>query len=303
MKVFNFSKIVLKNTNYFSARLYSSNKTVNLSYDLTDKYNSPQALVIAHGLFASKENWRSLAKRINEQTKQKVYTVDLRNHGDSRPYMPSHTYIDLANDLQQFVNDIVIDKDKCDHITLMGHSMGGKTVMSMVLNDPVGPIDVDKIIVADISPSVSPSLINIKSYLDKMRSIDMNELATKIVKARKQVDEQLCQLPSLKKDIHQRQFLLTKLKEQNGKIMWNFNLEAIINHYQDIMNFPEFNNQFHSPTLFLGGEYSEYVTKKDIPIIEKYFTDYKFVTIPKAGHVIHFDNPIETIRAINNFIN
>lgn len=44
-------------------------------------------------------------------------------------------YIDMANDLENFVNKIVIEKDKCDHITLMGHSMGGKTVMSLVLKD------------------------------------------------------------------------------------------------------------------------------------------------------------------------
>jgi len=43
-----------------------------LSYDLNDKFNSNKALVIAHGLFASKASWRALARRINEKTGQKV---------------------------------------------------------------------------------------------------------------------------------------------------------------------------------------------------------------------------------------
>lgn len=50
---------------------------VDLSYDLNDKYNSSKALVIAHGLFASKASWRALARRINEHTKQKVFNFYL----------------------------------------------------------------------------------------------------------------------------------------------------------------------------------------------------------------------------------
>lgn len=43
--------------------------------------------------------------------------------------------------------------------------------------------------------------------------------------------------------------------------------------------------------------------KKDEPAIAKYFANYKIKTIPKAGHVIHFDNPTDTIQTINEFIN
>jgi pimeloyl-ACP methyl ester carboxylesterase len=59
----------------------------------------------------------------------------MRNHGQSRPYVDNMSYIDMANDLEHFINRKVVEKDKCDHITLMGHSMGGKASMSVVLND------------------------------------------------------------------------------------------------------------------------------------------------------------------------
>jgi hypothetical protein len=52
--------------------------------------------------------------------------------------------------------------------------------------------------VADIAPSISPSTINIKLYLEKMNSIDINSLDLNLHKARKQVDEILCELPVLK---------------------------------------------------------------------------------------------------------
>ena len=43
--------------------------------------------------------------------------------------------------------------------------------------------------------------------------------------------------------------------------------------------------------------------EKDEPDISKYFTNFKIVKIAKAGHVIHFDNPTDTIKTINEFIN
>ena len=60
-------------------------------------------------------------------TKKKIYTVDMRNHGDSLPYTENMTYKDMANDLRNFIDKIVLEKDQCypNSVTLMWHSMGG----------------------------------------------------------------------------------------------------------------------------------------------------------------------------------
>jgi abhydrolase domain-containing protein 11 len=125
--------------NYLSTSSVSSQKNVvNLSYDSNDKFNSKSALVIAHGLFASKSTWRAMARRINEATKQRVYTVDMRNHGNTAPYVDSMTYADMAGDLENFINKVVVEKDKCERVTIMGHSMGGKATMTLVLGEVKG---------------------------------------------------------------------------------------------------------------------------------------------------------------------
>ena len=49
--------------------------------------------------------------------------------------MDHMSYIDMSRDLNTFVNEVVIGKDNCEFITLMGHSMGGKTAMSLVLQN------------------------------------------------------------------------------------------------------------------------------------------------------------------------
>ena len=66
---------------------------------------------------------------------KKVYTIDLRNHGNTLPYFESMSYPEMAEDLHNFVKTIVIEKDKCKSVSLLGHSMGGKTAMNIVLND------------------------------------------------------------------------------------------------------------------------------------------------------------------------
>lgn len=70
--------------------------------------------------------------------------------------------------------------------------------MSLVLNDLNNQKLVDKLLVADIAPSVSPSTLNIRQFLNKMNSIDLSSLDHSVFKARKQVEEKLCELPALK---------------------------------------------------------------------------------------------------------
>jgi len=60
---------------------------------------------------------------------------------------------------------------------------------------------IDKLIVADIAPSMSPSSKNIESFLEKMNSINMSSLDKNLHKARKEVDLILCEIPILKEVI------------------------------------------------------------------------------------------------------
>ena len=94
-----------------------------------------------------------------------------------------------------------------------------------------------------------------------MREVDLEPLNTLgLFKAKKQVELKLCELDLLKNDPAQRQFIITRLIEKDGKISWGFNINAIINHLSDIMEFPNFNSKFEKPTLFMGGELSHYIT-------------------------------------------
>jgi hypothetical protein len=73
MKIILFLILYVSSKRHYSQR--QNENVIELSYDLNDKFNSNKALVIAHGLFASKASWRALARRINEKTGHKVRCI------------------------------------------------------------------------------------------------------------------------------------------------------------------------------------------------------------------------------------
>lgn len=102
------------------------------SYESTKSTNKDEIqppLLVNHGLFGSKANWNSLCKVFHQQTspQRKVIAIDARNHGDS-PHTNTHTYEHLAEDIKALYNQLKIKK-----AALLGHSMGGRTVMLFAL--------------------------------------------------------------------------------------------------------------------------------------------------------------------------
>lgn len=91
--------------------------------------SSVPPVVIMHGLYASARNMKSIARSIHLQSKpqRNVYILDARNHGQS-PHTDTHTYDDLTNDIAKFFADHMIKR-----AILMGHSMGGRTMMCVAL--------------------------------------------------------------------------------------------------------------------------------------------------------------------------
>ena len=98
-------------------------------------------IIILHGLFGSSDNWLTQAKLFAPL--YKVFSVDLRNHGQS-PHSDDFDYPSMVGDLNEFIQD-----QKISDPVIIGHSMGGKTAMNFAL---AHPDKISKLIVVDISP-------------------------------------------------------------------------------------------------------------------------------------------------------
>ena len=100
-----------------------------------------QPLIILHGLFGMLDNWGSIGRELSKY--YTVYLVDQRNHGKS-PHSMDFNYDLLAEDIKEFMTEVGLEKAH-----LIGHSMGGKSVMRFAQKYPAKCYS---IMVIDIAP-------------------------------------------------------------------------------------------------------------------------------------------------------
>ncbi|KAK8471803.1 hypothetical protein PHAVU_002G035500 [Phaseolus vulgaris] len=90
----------------------------------------PPTAVFLHGILGCRKNWGTFARRLaKEFPTWQFLLVDLRCHGDSTSIKKRgpHTVASAANDVLKLVRDLRITPR-----VLVGHSFGGKVVLSMV---------------------------------------------------------------------------------------------------------------------------------------------------------------------------
>lgn len=246
------------------------------------KSGQGEPLIILHGLFGSADNWFRIAKELEKDFT--LYLVDQRNHGDS-PHSDEWNYQVMAEDLKELMDDEALDS-----AYIMGHSMGGKTVMTFAMNYPA---KVKKMIVADIAPRFYP--LHHQRILEGLNAIPMGEL-----KSRKEADDILAKyinIPGI------RQFLLKSLgRDENGKFIWKINLPVITEKIGNVGEELKSATPFEKPTLFMGGVNSDYITEKDKEEIERLFPNSHVIYIKDAGHWLHAEQPAAVIETVKAFL-
>lgn len=240
------------------------------------------SLVILHGLFGSLDNWQSLAKKFGAYFT--VYILDQRNHGKS-PHFDEHNYVAMASDLKEF-----LDQEGIEETFLLGHSMGGKTVMQFAIQEPQY---IKKMIVADIAPKYYAP--HHHKEIKALSSVDFN-----IQKDRKAVQEKLEETLDNSGVVQFFMKALTWVEKE--KLGWKFNLKVLVEQNDNIGEALEGFAYFTNPTLFVRGENSNYITEDDIDTIEEIFPMAQYRTINNAGHWLHAENPQQFFDEVLNFL-
>lgn len=102
----------------------------------TNTVNPKPAIVNIHGILGSKRYFRSLNEPLARALNTDVYTVDLRNHGDS-PFAQPFNYLTFTKDIIHFIKKHIGDKRP---VKLMGFSLGGKVSLLTTLCPQVNAI-------------------------------------------------------------------------------------------------------------------------------------------------------------------
>jgi len=230
----------------------------------------PPVLVL-HGLLGSSRNWQSAGAEIASRG-FRVSAVDLRNHGAS-PWDDDCSYAALAADVAD-----LITRTFGGPVHLVGHSMGGKAAMRLVMDRPGL---VSRLTVVDIAP---------RDYPDRLRTefIAMASLDLASVTSRKDADARLA---ATVPDWGLRQFILTNLgQDGSGRWRWTVNREALTRSLPAILANPLAPGEtWGGPTRFIRGGKSGYVRDEDLAAIRAHFPSADVVTLPESGHNPHFD--------------
>lgn len=243
---------------------------MKLFYRKYGEGNTP--LLILHGIFGSSDNWITFARSL-DQSLYSIYLLDQRNHGQS-PWSDDFDYDFMADDLKEFMEDHDIH-----HPIIMGHSMGGKTVMQFDLKYPS---IAQKIIIVDIAPKFYP--VHHDAILAGLNSLDITRL-----QSRQEANEYL------KRFIEQegiRQFILKNLyRDEDQNFKFRINLKVITAKIDIVGHEPIFKNASETPCFFIKGEASHYIQPEDERLIAEIFTKFSIYSVPKASHWVQADNP------------
>ena len=259
------------------------------------KFGEGHPLIIVHGLYGSSDNWVSIAHDLANYFE--VYIIDQRNHGRS-PHSPTHSYELMKSDLHYFM-----EAHNLARAILLGHSMGGKTVMHFAAEFPE---KVSSLIVLDIAPKSYKANSNYDTQALQHIKLVEAMLAVNFVGVtqRSHVEEQL---EAYMPDIRVRKFLMKNVyKNKQGTLSWRLNIQTISNNLERILDGNEVANGNEPilgfPVLFVRGGNSNYVLDSDLDHIQTVFPYANLKTIANAGHWLHAEQPEALLKTIKSFI-
>lgn len=246
------------------------------------EYGKGPPLVIVHGLFGSARNWHSIANRLADRFR--VFTVDLRNHGDS-PWTASMGFAEMADDLGRFIDDRQLQR-----ATLVGHSLGGKTAMLTALRTPDR---VEALVVVDIAPVRYRH--SFTAEVDAMQGLALTALQRR-AEAEARLGERLG-------DTALARFLVQNLATGPKGLVWKINLAAIGRAMAELSDFPYVADwTYEGRTLFVSGDRSDYIGRDHDRPIFALFPQAEYAVIAAAGHRVHVDQPDAFLARLRDFL-
>ncbi|MBT2322706.1 alpha/beta fold hydrolase [Variovorax paradoxus] len=241
-------------------------------------------LVILHGLFGAGRNWGRIARALADR--YRVYLPDARNHGAS-PRGQGMSYTDMALDVLG-----LIERERLQQPLVIGHSMGGKTAMTLALEHPQA---ISGVAVIDIAPERYNDQFS--PYMMAMRGLDAAAATGRNEARQVLVRNQGGDTPVL-------DFLMQNLQRHEERFDWRLNLLAVAMCMQDLCGFPQRlrHRCYEGPALFLAGTDSAYVQSESHARIARLFPQAHLQHIDDAGHWVHTDQPGALLRALRGWL-
>ncbi|WP_341228495.1 alpha/beta fold hydrolase [uncultured Arcticibacterium sp.] len=244
------------------------------------KVGEGKPLIILHGFLGSSDNLFTVSKYLATQGFS-VFILDARNHGQS-PSSSEHNYQVMADDLAEF-----IDAEGLENPVILGHSMGGKTVLQYAQKYD----NYEKLIIVDIAPKFYPT--HHEHIMEGLNAINIDTL-----KSRKEAEEIFSEYVS---DPGERQFILKNIYRMDDGFAWRINIPTLNSELENVGEEIESSKNIDKPVLFIKGSESSYIKDGDFELIQKTYTNAQLIVIDGANHWVHATKPKEFIEAVTEF--
>ena len=259
-----------------------------LNYQIFGEDSSPK-LVFLHGIMGQGRNWASIAKKFAKNFQCLIY--DQRGHGRSAPGEVDFEFSDLSRDLR----DLLLHLDWTEPIYLVGHSMGGRVALNFATDYPDL---VKKLVIVDIGPSANWD--SMSAVLEKLNSIPVPFSSRSEARAFLE-GPFLTQFPN--KMV--MEFFYSNLVQKNQGMDWIFSKKLVV-RLLETSRHKDYWGEFKTlnvATLFIRGELSEDLKESEFLKVLENNDRIQGQTIKGAGHWVHAEKPIETLRVIGEFFN
>ncbi|RMB58829.1 alpha/beta fold hydrolase [Tessaracoccus antarcticus] len=243
----------------------------------------PERIVFIHGLFGQGKNFTSIATAISDVATS--WLVDQPNHGRS-PWTVDFTLDQQADLVADWLRVTVPGP-----ATVVGHSLGGKVGMRLALRHPEL---VSRLMVVDTAPTHNEATSHFADLVSAMRNLDLAA-----VTSRSDADRRLADAVP---DPGVRGFLLQNLKRRGGHWAWNANLDLLGDNLHVVAGWPAVDASWEGPTWWVVGGRSDYVTPEDMPAMRRLFPRVVSVTLKRAGHWVHADEPQAFTEILRKFL-
>mmetsp|Transcript_27339 Transcript_27339/g.53237 ORF Transcript_27339/g.53237 Transcript_27339/m.53237 type:complete len:367 (+) Transcript_27339:41-1141(+) len=270
-----------------------------------DVMQSREPIIIIHGLLGNSMNFHSWANDLFSQLEstRRIIVPDLRNHGQS-PHHNSMSYREMMEDVLTLMDNLGVDKAE-----LIGHSLGGKIACAIALCHPER---VKTLAVLDIAPvsysQEDAAWWQVDKVIHAMARLPLEEVDNR--------DEADSMLSVDIEDPILRRFALTNLiptsnRPGYSKWRWRINVQSIKNFLPSIRDFDigqgsgdlaGLGVRFGGDVFFVSGRRSKYISTRHLPTIANLFPRYNMMTIKNAGHWVHSEDPVETLRLVKMFL-
>lgn len=242
-----------------------------------------QRVVFLHGLFGQGKNFSSIASSIGDIATS--WLVDQPNHGRS-PWTVDFNLDEQADLVAGWMRDAVGGP-----AAVVGHSLGGKVGMRLALRHPEL---ISRLMVVDTSPTHNEATAHFAELVSAMRNLDVTNITS-----RSEADRQLARFVP---DPAVRGFLLQNLRRHSGHWSWNANLDLLGDNLHVVSGWPTLDASWDGPTWWVVGGRSDYVKESDMPAMRKLFPRVVSVTLKRAGHWVHADEPQAFTEILRTFL-